>query len=117
MCVSASTRSISTGLTELYITNLTNKNAVIYTNEGNFDLRQTRQRAAGVRCPRFYGIGKAQANNEEGVQDVQRGPRVPFIGFARTAQRRSDCDERGSYGNPQTGYVKSPAAAPDGALA
>ncbi len=29
-------------MTELYITNLTNKNAVIYTNEGNFDLRSTR---------------------------------------------------------------------------
>jgi len=35
---------------ELYITNLTNKNAVIYTNEGNFDLRQT------VNEPRVFGI-------------------------------------------------------------
>jgi outer membrane receptor protein involved in Fe transport len=36
--------------TELYITNLLNKNAVIYTNEGNFDLRQT------VNEPRVFGI-------------------------------------------------------------
>lgn len=35
---------------ELYITNLTNKNAVIYTNEGNFDLRQT------VNEPRVFGL-------------------------------------------------------------
>jgi len=37
-------------LTELYITNLTNKRAVIYTNEGNFDLRQT------VNEPRIFGV-------------------------------------------------------------
>ena len=36
-------------MTELYITNLANKNAVIYTNEGNFDLRQT------VSEPRVFG--------------------------------------------------------------
>jgi outer membrane receptor protein involved in Fe transport len=36
--------------TELYITNLTNKNAVVYTNEGNFDLRQT------VNEPRVFGV-------------------------------------------------------------
>ena len=35
---------------ELYITNLTNKNAVIYTNEGNYDLRQT------VNEPRVFGM-------------------------------------------------------------
>ncbi|MGA2188749.1 MAG: TonB-dependent receptor [Steroidobacteraceae bacterium] len=35
---------------EFYITNLTNKDAVIYTNEGNFDLRQT------VNEPRVFGI-------------------------------------------------------------
>ena len=35
---------------ELYITNLTNKNAVIFTNEGNFDLRQT------VNEPRVFGV-------------------------------------------------------------
>jgi outer membrane receptor protein involved in Fe transport len=36
--------------TELYITNLLNKNAVIYTNEGNYDLRQT------VNEPRVFGV-------------------------------------------------------------
>jgi len=35
--------------TELYVTNLLNKAAVIYTNEGNFDLRQT------VNEPRVFG--------------------------------------------------------------
>jgi outer membrane receptor protein involved in Fe transport len=46
-------------LTELYITNLTNKNAVIYTNEGNFDLRETvnEPRVFGVRLS--YRFGKA----------------------------------------------------------
>jgi len=37
-------------MSELYITNLLNKNAVIYTNEGNFDLRQT------VNEPRVFGV-------------------------------------------------------------
>jgi outer membrane receptor protein involved in Fe transport len=37
-------------MTELYVTNLTNKNAVIYTNEGNFDLRYTRNE------PRVFGL-------------------------------------------------------------
>ncbi len=37
-------------LAEFYVTNLTNKNAVIYTNEGNFDLRQTRNE------PRVFGL-------------------------------------------------------------
>lgn len=46
-------------VTEFYITNLTNKNAVIYTNEGNFDLRQTRNepRVFGLRVS--YRWGKA----------------------------------------------------------
>ena len=46
-------------LAELYITNLTDKNAVIYTNEGNFDLRQTRNepRVFGLRLS--YRWGKA----------------------------------------------------------
>ena len=35
---------------EFYITNLANKNAVIYTNEGNFDLRET------VNEPRVFGV-------------------------------------------------------------
>lgn len=48
-------------LAELYITNLTNKNATIYTNEGNFDLRETvnEPRVFGVRLSyRFGGAGK-----------------------------------------------------------
>jgi iron complex outermembrane receptor protein len=35
---------------ELYITNLADKNAIIYTNTGNFDLRQT------TNEPRVYGL-------------------------------------------------------------
>jgi iron complex outermembrane recepter protein len=48
-------------LTEFYITNLTDKNAVIYTNEGNFDLRQTRNepRVYGVRLSYRWGKGGA----------------------------------------------------------
>jgi iron complex outermembrane recepter protein len=48
-------------LAELYVTNLTNKNAIIYSNTGNFDLRET------VNEPRVYGLrlsyrfGKAAA--------------------------------------------------------
>ena len=37
-------------LAELYVTNLANKNAIVYTNTGNFDLRQT------VNEPRVYGV-------------------------------------------------------------
>ncbi len=37
-------------LAELYVTNLTDKNAIIYTNTGNFDLRQT------TNEPRVYGL-------------------------------------------------------------
>jgi iron complex outermembrane recepter protein len=37
-------------LTEFYITNLANKNAIIYTNTGNFDLRQT------TNEPRVFGL-------------------------------------------------------------
>ena len=37
-------------LTEFYITNLANKNAIIYSNTGNFDLRETRNE------PRVYGL-------------------------------------------------------------
>jgi iron complex outermembrane recepter protein len=37
-------------LAELYVTNLANKNAIVYTNTGNFDLRQT------VNEPRVYGL-------------------------------------------------------------
>jgi outer membrane receptor protein involved in Fe transport len=50
---------------ELYITNLTNKNAVIYTNEGNFDLRQTvnEPRVFGLRMS--YRFGKAKGGGGE----------------------------------------------------
>jgi outer membrane receptor protein involved in Fe transport len=37
-------------LAEVYVTNLTDKNAVIYTNSGNFDIRQT------TNEPRVYGV-------------------------------------------------------------
>jgi outer membrane receptor protein involved in Fe transport len=48
-------------MSELYITNLLNKNAVIYTNEGNFDLRQTvnEPRVLGIRLSYRFG-GKGQ---------------------------------------------------------
>jgi iron complex outermembrane receptor protein len=51
-------------LTEFYVTNLTNKNAVIYTNEGNFDLRQTRNepRVIGARLSYRWGKGGAGAD-------------------------------------------------------
>jgi outer membrane receptor protein involved in Fe transport len=51
-------------LTEFYITNLTNKNAVIYTNEGNYDLRYTRNepRVFGLRLT--YRWGKKQSEAE-----------------------------------------------------
>jgi outer membrane receptor protein involved in Fe transport len=44
-------------LAELYITNLTDKNAIIYTNTGNWDLRQTvsEPRAIGVRLSYRFG--------------------------------------------------------------
>ena len=43
----------------LYVTNLTDKNAIIYTNTGNFDLRYTTNepRVIGVRLS--YRFGKA----------------------------------------------------------
>ena len=47
-------------LAELYVSNLSNKNAVIYTNTGNFDLRQTMNepRVFGMRLNyRFAGKG------------------------------------------------------------
>ena len=42
--------SDSRWLAELYVTNLANKNAVIYTNTGNFDFRQT------TNEPRTFGL-------------------------------------------------------------
>jgi iron complex outermembrane recepter protein len=49
--------------TELYITNLLNKEAVIYTNEGNFDLRQTvnEPRVFGMRLSYRFGKGGSAA--------------------------------------------------------
>ncbi len=37
-------------LAELYVTNLTNKSAILYTNPGNFDIRHT------INEPRVYGV-------------------------------------------------------------
>ena len=37
-------------LVELYCTNLTDKNAIVYSNTGNFDLRET------TNEPRVYGV-------------------------------------------------------------
>ena len=50
---------------ELYITNLLNKGAVIYTNEGNFDLRQTvnEPRVFGVRLSYRFGGGAQSAGD------------------------------------------------------
>jgi outer membrane receptor protein involved in Fe transport len=47
-------------VTEFYVTNLLNKNAIIYTNEGNFDLRQTRNepRVFGLRLSYKWGAAK-----------------------------------------------------------
>jgi iron complex outermembrane recepter protein len=52
-------------MTELYITNLTDKNAVIYTNEGNFDLRYTRNepRVFGLRFSYRWGKPTAAADD------------------------------------------------------
>jgi len=51
--------------TELFVTNLLNKSAVIYTNEGNFDLRQTvnEPRVFGARLSYRFG-GKADQGGE-----------------------------------------------------
>ncbi|HEY4968284.1 MAG TPA: TonB-dependent receptor, partial [Steroidobacteraceae bacterium] len=50
-------------LAEFYITNLTDKNAIIYSNTGNFDLRETtnQPRVFGVRLN--YRLGK-ETNSE-----------------------------------------------------
>jgi iron complex outermembrane recepter protein len=50
-------------LTEFYVTNLTDKNAIVYTNTGNFDLRLTTNepRVLGVRLN--YRFGK-EGNSE-----------------------------------------------------
>ncbi len=50
---------------EFYITNLTDKRAIIYTNEGNFDLRETvnEPRVFGVRLS--YRFGKQEFNDQD----------------------------------------------------
>ena len=47
----------------MYVTNLTDKNAIIYTNTGNYDIRQTtnQPRVIGVRLN--YRFGK-ETNSE-----------------------------------------------------
>ena len=49
-------------LAELYVTNLTDKNAIVYTNTGNFDLRQTtnQPRVVGLRVN--YRFGKVSGS-------------------------------------------------------
>jgi outer membrane receptor protein involved in Fe transport len=53
------------GLAEFYITNLANKNAIIFTNTGNYDVRQTTNepRVFGVRLN--YRFGKAAGGGGE----------------------------------------------------
>ncbi|HVW69201.1 MAG TPA: TonB-dependent receptor, partial [Steroidobacteraceae bacterium] len=50
----------SSWLTELYITNLLDKNAIIYSNTGNFDLRETTNepRVFGLRVSYRFGKDK-----------------------------------------------------------
>jgi hypothetical protein len=44
-------------LTEFYVTNLADKNAIVYSNTGNFDLRETTNepRVIGVRLNYRFG--------------------------------------------------------------
>jgi outer membrane receptor protein involved in Fe transport len=50
---------------EFYVANLTDKRAIIYTNEGNFDLRETvnEPRVFGVRLS--YRFGKQEFNDQD----------------------------------------------------
>ena len=54
----------SAWLAELYVTNLANKNAIVYTNTGNFDLRQTTNepRVYGLRLSYRFGKGAVGAD-------------------------------------------------------
>jgi iron complex outermembrane recepter protein len=45
-------------LTELYVTNLADKNAIIYSNTGNFDLRQTTNEPRVIGMRLNYRFGK-----------------------------------------------------------
>jgi outer membrane receptor protein involved in Fe transport len=51
-------------LTEFYITNLTDKNAIVYSNTGNFDLRLTTNepRVYGLRLSYRFGKGAVGAD-------------------------------------------------------
>ena len=50
-------------LAELYVTNLTDKNAIVYSNTGNFDLRQTTNEPRVVGLRLNYRFGK-ETNSE-----------------------------------------------------
>jgi iron complex outermembrane receptor protein len=50
-------------LAEIYVTNLTDKNAIIYTNTGNFDLRQTTNEPRVIGLRLNYRFGK-ETNSE-----------------------------------------------------
>ena len=50
-------------LAELYCTNLTDKNAIIYTNTGNYDLRQTTNEPRVIGLRLNYRFGK-ETNSE-----------------------------------------------------
>ena len=50
-------------LAELYVRNLTDKNAILYSNTGNFDLRQTTNEPRVIGLRLNYRFGK-EANSE-----------------------------------------------------
>jgi outer membrane receptor protein involved in Fe transport len=50
-------------LTEFYVTNLTDKNAIVYTNTGNFDLRETTNEPRVIGMRLNYRFGK-ETNSE-----------------------------------------------------
>jgi iron complex outermembrane recepter protein len=52
-------------LAELYVTNLTDKNAIVYTNTGNFDLRQTTNEPRVIGLRLNYRFGNAGGGGEE----------------------------------------------------
>jgi len=56
------TPAVGSWRAELYCTNLTDKNAIVYTNTGNFDLRYTTNepRVIGVRLSYRFGKGKVE---------------------------------------------------------
>jgi iron complex outermembrane recepter protein len=56
------TPAVGNWLAELYCTNLTDKNAIVYTNTGNFDLRYTTNepRVIGLRLSYRFGKGTVE---------------------------------------------------------